>query len=86
MFLEALARKNKADTTEMVFSMLAQELLNEYTNWLFWKRSYFKKLDQTWDDIEIKEKDMIDLTKNRGAVYKVFFRPDSMQIKKSVKT
>lgn len=38
MFLEALARKNKADTTEMVFSMLAQELLNEYTNWLFWKR------------------------------------------------
>ena len=38
MFLEALARKNKADTTEMVFSMLAQELLDEYINWLFWKR------------------------------------------------
>lgn len=33
---------------------------------------YFKKLDQTWDDIEIKEKDMINLTKNRGPFIKFF--------------
>lgn len=38
MFRQAFERQNKADTTEMVFAMLAQELLNEYTNWLFWKR------------------------------------------------
>ncbi len=37
MFLEAFKRDNKTDTTEIVFAMLAQELLDEYTNWLLWK-------------------------------------------------
>ena len=37
MFLKAFERRNKTDTTQMVFAMLAQELLDEYTNWLFWK-------------------------------------------------
>ena len=36
MFRQAFERRNKTDTTEMVFSMLAKELLDEYTNWLFW--------------------------------------------------
>lgn len=39
---------------------------------LYVNNGYFKKLDQTWDDIEIKEKDMIDLTKNRGPFIKFF--------------
>lgn len=37
MFIQAFERKNKTDTTQMVFAMLAQELLDEYTNWLYWK-------------------------------------------------
>ena len=42
MFLDALARKNKTDTTDMMFAMLAQELLDEYTNWLYWKGKELK--------------------------------------------
>lgn len=48
MFRQAFERQNKADTTEMVFAMLAQELLDEYTNWLYWKG---KELNA--DDIDV---------------------------------
>ena len=48
MFIQAFERKNKTDTTQMVFAMLAQELLDEYTNWLYWKG---KELNA--DDIDV---------------------------------
>lgn len=48
MFRQAFERDDKTDTTEMVFSMLAKELLDEYTNWLFWMG---KELNA--DDIDV---------------------------------